>query len=103
MIKKNIKRKYLVESFFINTIIFLIFVGILSFKVFPKILSYEKEKENLFSSYEELQRIEKEGIGYEDFLSIGSKEVKNNNYLENLVKILSKDFYEENIKNKARE
>lgn len=100
---KKTKRKYLMEGLIINIFIFIIFIVLISFYIYPQVVAYEKQKKELFENYENLQKIQKEGISYDEFITISEKTKIQDTYLQNLIKILPKEFYQENIKNTAKD
>jgi hypothetical protein len=95
----KINTSYTVQIFIFNTIIFVLFLGYSIFSILPQFSEIQEKKSFLQENTLILQRIEKEGMNFQEFKDQKSQNSEQNEYLQSIVKIISPSFYSSNIRN----
>jgi len=98
---ENINRKKitLLQVIIFNSVFLVILLVILLFKIIPNISFYNEEKNGLYTTSQELNRIKQQGISYNEFIDSMMKNNIKDAYLEALIKTISLDFYNKNLQN----
>lgn len=76
-----------------NIFLCLLFIWVLIFFSYPRISIIENQKDQLLSSYEELQKIKKSGISFQNLQKQAAESITEQSFAQVLLESVSENFY----------
>ncbi len=101
MQKEYKKNKYLVSSFIISLLVFIVLINLFILYFLPNFQNIENSKKEVISIVNEYNDIKRKWLSYEDFIKLKTNSGNiSNPYLDSIIKSIDKKFYDTNLVNK---
>lgn len=99
MANNKIKKTLLIQWLITNIVILVAFLSIFIFYFYPHIKVSIQDKSELLTSYNQYETIVKNGISYDEFVTLHQWKEGLDSYKDNVIKTITPDFYTNNIIN----